>query len=174
MFVGTLTRSVDAKGRLLVPAEMESAVIAGLAQAVMEMYPTLVANEDYTAIINERHRARLQGLVDDAVGRGAELIELNPAREDFSLDPRKLPLVVAGFALFGLSLEKKCTIHHDGLAGLEAREHLDFRPEIAAASDPSDFEVIGILRQKHTPLVAHTLNRRDRNRQNRGTGLANR
>jgi hypothetical protein len=65
---------------------------------------------------------------------------------------------VTGFTLFGLSLEEKGTIHHDGLAGLEPREHFDFRPKIATAPDSPDFEVIGILRQEDAPLVANPLN----------------
>ena len=51
-----------------------------------------VENPDYTAIINERHLARLQGYREAAAASGAEIIELNPASEDFShAAHRKMP-----------------------------------------------------------------------------------
>ena len=48
------------------------------------MFPTLANNPGYTAIINERHFARLQGYLADAKERGARIVEINPANEDFS------------------------------------------------------------------------------------------
>jgi len=45
---------------MLVPADQEQAVVDGLKQAASAMYPTLLANPDYTAIINDRHHQRLQ------------------------------------------------------------------------------------------------------------------
>ena len=39
---------------------------------------------DYTSVVNERHFERLNGYLDDARTKGAQLVEINPANEDFS------------------------------------------------------------------------------------------
>ena len=60
--------------------------------AVGKMYPKIKDNGDYTAIINQRHYDRLRNLIADAKARGAEVIEINPANEDFSQqEHRKIP-----------------------------------------------------------------------------------
>ena len=65
----------------------------GLASGAVEnMFPTLKDNPDYTSVINQRHYDRLQGYLDDARGKGAKIVEINPADEDFSQQPhRKMP-----------------------------------------------------------------------------------
>ena len=56
------------------------------------MFPTLKDNEDYTSIVNQRHYERLQGYLDDAREKGAKIVELNPADEDFTQqEHRKIP-----------------------------------------------------------------------------------
>lgn len=78
---------------LLVPRAREAELVQGITQAVTSMYPTMLANEDYTSIINRRHRDRLQALVKDAQDKGAEVVVVNPAREDFNTDAvNKLPV----------------------------------------------------------------------------------
>lgn len=78
---------------ILVPEEKEAEVVAGLTAAASAMYPTLLSNPDYTAIINDRHYQRLTTWIDDARARGAEVIAVNPAGEDFaSTNSRKMPL----------------------------------------------------------------------------------
>ena len=52
--------------------------------AVSEYFPDLKNNDDYTSIINEKHYDRLQELLDDAIEKGANVDEINPANEDFS------------------------------------------------------------------------------------------
>ena len=80
---------------LLVSAECEGEAIEAIRQGVTAMYPTLLSNEDYAAVINARHRDRLKGLIADAVEKGAEAIEVNPAGEDFSAaNLNKLPLTI--------------------------------------------------------------------------------
>ncbi|MGH8434399.1 MAG: coniferyl aldehyde dehydrogenase [Pseudomonas sp.] len=69
---------------VFVPEESVEQFIA-IAQAVVAgMFPTLKDNPDYTSIINERHYQRLQGYLAEAREAGVELIELNPAGEDFA------------------------------------------------------------------------------------------
>ena len=80
---------------MLVREDQESAAVEGLKSAASAMYPTLLANPDYTAIINDRHHQRLSDWIDDAREKGAEVITVNPANEDFSgSNSRKMPLTI--------------------------------------------------------------------------------
>ena len=82
---------------LLVPRGQTDAVVQGLKQAMSRLYPTLRANPDYTAIINDRHRQRLQALVAEARAQGAQIVVVNPAGESFDAGTRKLaPTLVLG------------------------------------------------------------------------------
>ena len=78
---------------MYVPSDKEDEAIAGVSQGVANMYPTLLENDDYAAVVSDHHFARLQGLVEDAREKGAEVIEVNPGNEDFSnANVRKMPL----------------------------------------------------------------------------------
>lgn len=78
---------------MLVPADKEAEIVDGLVAAASRMYPSLLDNPDYTAIVNDRHYERLTRWIDDARARGAEVIAVNPANEDFATsNARKLPL----------------------------------------------------------------------------------
>jgi coniferyl-aldehyde dehydrogenase len=80
---------------LIVPEDKEDDAIAGVIAGASAMYPTLLDNEDYTSIVSDRHFERLQGLIEDARDKGAEVIEVNPAGEDFrNANQRKLPLTI--------------------------------------------------------------------------------
>ncbi|MET1255412.1 coniferyl aldehyde dehydrogenase [Aliikangiella maris] len=65
-------------------------------QNLQMMYQDLLNNPDYSSIINQRHYQRLTDLVNDAREKGAEIIEFNPANEDFSNQPhyRFLPTLI--------------------------------------------------------------------------------
>jgi coniferyl-aldehyde dehydrogenase len=78
---------------MLVPADREEDAVAGLTRAASALYPTLIDNADYTSIINDRHHQRLTEWVEDARAKGAEVIVVNPANEDFGAsNTRKMPL----------------------------------------------------------------------------------
>ncbi len=80
---------------VLVPKARAKDFVGAADDAVREMFPTLKDNPDYTSVINQRHFDRLVGYLDDAKAKGAELIELNPAREDFRQQPfHKIPPVL--------------------------------------------------------------------------------
>ncbi len=80
---------------LLVAKDQEGDVIESLKNGVAEMYPTLLANDDYTSVVNGRNFERLQGYLKDAQDKGAELLEVNPAGEDFkSTNGNKMPLTI--------------------------------------------------------------------------------
>ena len=78
---------------LLVADEMEEEVVSALKTGAASLYPTLLKNPDYTAIVNDRHHERLHELVADAKAKGARVEIVNPAREDFATsNSRKMPL----------------------------------------------------------------------------------
>lgn len=80
---------------MLVPRAKEAAVVDGLRRAAAEMYPALLSNDDYTSIVNGHHRERLQALIDDAREKGADIVEVNPAGEDFTgANSNKMPLTI--------------------------------------------------------------------------------
>ncbi|WP_309753356.1 coniferyl aldehyde dehydrogenase [Novosphingobium sp.] len=80
---------------LLVAKDQEMDVIESVKSGVAAMYPTMLANDDYTSVVNGRNFERLQGYLADAREKGAELIEVNPAGEDFtSSNGNKMPLTI--------------------------------------------------------------------------------
>lgn len=80
---------------LMVAKDQEAEMIEGVKAGVTALYPTLLANDDYTSVVNGRNYDRLQGYLADAREKGAELIEVNPADEDFaSSNGNKMPLTI--------------------------------------------------------------------------------
>jgi coniferyl-aldehyde dehydrogenase len=77
---------------VMVPKDKARDFVAAADGAVKTMFPTLKDNPDYTSIVNQRHYDRLMGYLDDARKKGAEIIELNPAKENFTQQPyHKIP-----------------------------------------------------------------------------------
>ncbi len=77
---------------VLVPQEHVAEFVDHAKHALAAMYPTLKDNPDYTSVINQRHYERLSGYLDDARAKGAQIVELNPASEDFRQQPyHKIP-----------------------------------------------------------------------------------
>jgi acyl-CoA reductase-like NAD-dependent aldehyde dehydrogenase len=81
---------------VLVPEERLDDFVRSAATAVSALYPTLRDNPDYTAIVNDRQRARLEACLDDASAKGARVVELNPAREDLAGSPKMAPRLLTG------------------------------------------------------------------------------
>ena len=80
---------------LLVARDQEAAIIDSVKSSVAAMYPSLLNNDDYTSVVNGRNYERLQGYLADAREKGAELIEVNPAGEDFAgSNGNKMPLTI--------------------------------------------------------------------------------
>ena len=80
---------------LMVPSDQESDVIEAVKAGVTAQYPKLLHNDDYTSVVNGRNYERLQGYLADAREKGAELIEVNPAGEDFAgSNGNKMPLTI--------------------------------------------------------------------------------
>lgn len=74
----------------LVPSAKVDAFVTHVQKHVSRAYPTLVNNGDYTAIVNDKHYARVLDLVRDAEARGARKVEINPAVETLEPKQRKL------------------------------------------------------------------------------------
>ncbi len=69
---------------VFVPEGRTEEFIEAATSSVAKMYPTIKDNPDYTSIVNERHYERINGYIKDARDKGARVVELNPAKEDFS------------------------------------------------------------------------------------------
>lgn len=77
---------------VMLPEGKLNEAVAIAKDVIAEMYPTLLENEQYTAMLNNRHFQRMQKNINDATERGAEVVAINPANEDFSVNPtQKIP-----------------------------------------------------------------------------------
>ena len=63
---------------------------------VCDMYPSLLNNQDYTSIVNDKQYNRLQGYLDDARRNGAKITEFNPRSENVSLNRKIAPTIITG------------------------------------------------------------------------------
>ncbi|MBV1920262.1 MAG: coniferyl aldehyde dehydrogenase [Pseudomonadales bacterium] len=78
---------------ILCPKHKVDTLVNEFKQVIGKWYPTMRNNEDYSAIINDRQHQRLQGYLKDAEEKGATVIAINPANEDFT-GTRKMPLTI--------------------------------------------------------------------------------
>jgi coniferyl-aldehyde dehydrogenase len=81
MNAGQLCLSPD---YVLIPEGKELDFVTHVRSTVTRMFPRILDNDDYSSIVNERHFDRIQGLIEDARAKGAEIVTINPASEDFS------------------------------------------------------------------------------------------
>lgn len=71
-----------------VPKAKTQDFIKAASASVESMFPAGIKdNDDYTSVINQRHFERLNGYIDDARSKGAEVINLNPKQEDLTQQP---------------------------------------------------------------------------------------
>ncbi|MDA4845159.1 coniferyl aldehyde dehydrogenase [Hoeflea poritis] len=78
---------------ILCPRDKVNAFCNAFSESMGKAYPSLQNNGDYTAIITDRQKARLEGYLKDAEEKGAELITINPQAESFG-DSRKMPMTL--------------------------------------------------------------------------------
>ena len=77
---------------VLAPEDKVGAFVDHARAAVAKMYPTMKDNPDYTSIVAQRHYERIQGYLEDARAKGAEIVEINPGGENFTQQEfRKIP-----------------------------------------------------------------------------------
>ena len=79
-----------------VPTSQLEAFIAGCKETINQLFPRIVDNADFVALINERHFDRIKSYIEDARVKGARIVELNPANENWqdkeSNPSHKIPL----------------------------------------------------------------------------------
>lgn len=78
---------------VLVPRDRVEGFVSAYREVVQRFYPQLQDNPDYTAIINERQLARLNGYLQDAQAKGARIVPLYPEAQGRRL-PQSLVLDV--------------------------------------------------------------------------------
>jgi len=77
---------------VFVPEEKMDDFVSSAQRSISRMYPTLLDNPDYTSVIDQRHYDRLNGYIEEAKAKGTEVVEVNPANEDFRQQPtHKIP-----------------------------------------------------------------------------------
>lgn len=77
---------------VFVPEDNMEEFIEASHVSVKKMFPTILHNDDYTSVVNERHFERITGYVEEARSAGARVVEINPANEDFRQQPHhKIP-----------------------------------------------------------------------------------
>jgi coniferyl-aldehyde dehydrogenase len=67
---------------LLLPKGEADAFVALFREEVDALYPDIAANPDYSWVVNDRHFARLTGLVEDAKAKGARVVEIGAKPDD--------------------------------------------------------------------------------------------
>ena len=71
--------------------------VAAYGKAVAALYPEGPASGDYTAIVNDRHHARLTALVEEARAGGARVLEVGERAGDAATRPHTMaPTVILG------------------------------------------------------------------------------
>src|SRR6185312_406217 len=77
---------------VLAPEDKLDTFVSEAKSSVEQMFPTIKDNPDYTAVISVKHYDRIMGYIEDARAKGARVVEINPAAEDFSQqEHRKIP-----------------------------------------------------------------------------------
>lgn len=63
---------------VLLPRGQEAAFEQAYTAAVARLFPSVVGNPDYAAIVSDRHFARLQSLLSEAAAQGARVVDVAP------------------------------------------------------------------------------------------------
>lgn len=74
---------------VLAPADRLPDFVAAAKTSVGQMFPSIRESPDYTAIVTDRHYARLMDYLDDARAKGADIVEINPGAEDLRQQPHR-------------------------------------------------------------------------------------
>ena len=69
---------------VMLPEGSRDEFVTAAQKSVAKMFPEIKDNPDYTSVVNERHYERLNSYIDDAKKKGGNVVEINPAEEDFS------------------------------------------------------------------------------------------
>ncbi len=72
---------------VFVPREWRDTFVRLYEETIERLFPTLLDNPDYCAVVNQQHFNRLNDLINDAAASRAEVLRINPAGEDFDAVP---------------------------------------------------------------------------------------
>jgi coniferyl-aldehyde dehydrogenase len=75
---------------VLAPRENLEAFVSAYQKAARKLYPSLLANPDYTAIVNDRHYARLIAALSEAREAGARIVSIDAPNESDPGAARKI------------------------------------------------------------------------------------
>jgi coniferyl-aldehyde dehydrogenase len=118
----------------LVPASRLDEFVATVTGSVAALYPEAMANPDYSSIVDARHYARLNAMIDDARSKGARIVTLGNVAAPDARYPRRLPptllvdvtddMAVMREEIFGplLPVETYATLD-DAIARINRRPH---------------------------------------------------
>ncbi len=76
---------------VLLPEDKLEAFLDHAKRVMSGFFPRFADNDDFTSIINDRHLQRLNSYIEEAEQAGCRIDTLNPANEDFTQAPRKMP-----------------------------------------------------------------------------------
>lgn len=125
---------------VFVPQARRDEFVAQVQQTWRSMFPTIAANVDYCASVNQANFDRVRSLIDDAQAKGAQVDSMVPAGEQLA-DPvtRKIaPTVISGL--------------HDQMA--IADEEV-FGPVLGVRGYRQLSEVVDYVNSRPAPLVAY-------------------
>lgn len=125
---------------VFVPRGSEEAFIAKAEAAFRSAVPSVASNDDYCAIVNDRHYQRITALIDDARSKGASIIEATN-REDAlrAKAVRRIPpTIVSG-------VTEEMTIASEEVFG----------PVLSVLPYDSIIQVIDYVNDRPSPLAAY-------------------
>ena len=110
-------------------------------KTVEKMYPTMLSNDEYTSIISTRHRERIEGYIEDARQKGADVRVINPANEDFAgqNQANKIP----------------STLILDATDDMEVMKNEIFGPVLPVRTYEKVEDVIDYVNEKERPLALY-------------------
>jgi coniferyl-aldehyde dehydrogenase len=76
---------------LLLPKGKTEDFVAAYRKEIATLYPNVAGNPDFTWVLNDRHFARLSGLIEDAKAKGARVVEFGTRQSSGS---RQFPPIV--------------------------------------------------------------------------------
>ncbi|WP_028709953.1 coniferyl aldehyde dehydrogenase [Paracoccus pantotrophus] len=118
---------------------------AAYEETVRRFYPAGPTSPDYTAIINDRHFARLNGLLEDAKTKGAEIIPVGHRPDSAASRPQTIaPTLV-------LNAGDDCAVMQDEIFG----------PILPVRSYETMDEVIAFVNARPRPLALYYFGPRD-------------
>ncbi|RYY93398.1 MAG: aldehyde dehydrogenase family protein, partial [Comamonadaceae bacterium] len=124
---------------VLLPRASRDTFVAAYEAAARRMYPHLEGNPDFTSIVNDRHVARLDGLVRDAEAGGARIVRICPEGEQPLAGSRRMAPVLL------LDVAPDMAVMREEIFG-------PLLPVIAC--DTAD-EAIGFVNQRPRPLALY-------------------